>query len=71
MRWMMVPLALQIMTDLPEKASQRQVQVRQKREVIKESWEDSETDSNTDKPHVLPAKIRQKEKQLMQHTLAA
>ncbi|KAG1859866.1 hypothetical protein C8R48DRAFT_774579 [Suillus tomentosus] len=54
-----------------QKVSQRRVQVRKTHDVVEESWEDSEADSNDDEPHRLPAKVKPKEKWLMHHVSAA
>ncbi|KAG1841467.1 hypothetical protein C8R48DRAFT_781375 [Suillus tomentosus] len=54
-----------------QKVSQCQVQVRKTPDVVEESWEDSEADSNDDEPHRLPAKVKPKETRPMHHVSAA
>ncbi|KAG1784527.1 uncharacterized protein HD556DRAFT_1451683 [Suillus plorans] len=56
---------------VPEKVPQRQVQLRKTRQVVEESWEDSEADSNGDEPHTFPAQVKHKQKPLMKHASAA
>lgn len=56
---------------VPEKVPQHQVQLRKTRQVVEESWEDSEADSNGEEPHTFPAQVKHKQKPPMKHALAA
>lgn len=56
---------------VPEKVPQHQVQLRKTRQVVEESWEDLEADSNSEEPHMFPAQVKHKQKPPMKHALAA